>query len=157
MFALWTVTLLGKIQNCYPICSPCMENIQTVQHILFCFSVFESARIVLKSHLMMFTARLGQTLNYTGWTENKCHPVNSRRGKLKGPIYSIYRAYNMGSKIDSFLRKWRILISFIHVVLLISLETMRKHVQYISRFIFQGRNIIFKNILRVRYSSRKIK
>ena len=50
----------------------------------------------------------------------------------------------MGSKLDSFLRKRRFLFYFVHVVLLISLEIMRKI--YISRFILQGRNIIFKNI-----------
>ena len=32
----------------------------------------------------------------------------------------------MGSKLDSFLRKRRFLICFVHVVLLISLEIMRK-------------------------------
>ena len=26
---------------------------------------------------------------YTVCKENKCHPINSRRGRLKGPIYSI--------------------------------------------------------------------
>ena len=50
----------------------------------------------------------------------------------------------MGSKLDSFLRKRYFLFCFVHVVLLISLEIMRKN--YISRFILQGRNIIFKNI-----------
>ena len=32
----------------------------------------------------------------------------------------------MGSKLDSFLRKRRFLFSFVHVLLLISLEIMRK-------------------------------
>ena len=61
----------------------------------------------------------------------------------------------MGSKLDSFLIKRCFLFSFVHVVLLISLEIMRKN--YISGFIIQGRNIIFKNILLVRRSLRKIK
>ena len=34
--------------------------------------------------------------------------------------------YNMGSKLDSFLRKGFFLFSFVHVVLLISFEIMRK-------------------------------
>ena len=49
----------------------------------------------------------------------------------------------MGSKLDSFLRERCFLFCFVHVVLLISLEIMRKN--YISMFILQGRNIIFKN------------
>ena len=58
--------------------------------------------------------------------------------------------YNMGSKLDSFLRKRCFFLCFVHVVLFIglSLEIMQKN--YISRFILQGRNIIFENILRVR-------
>ena len=50
--------------------------------------------------------------------------------------------YNMGSKLDSFLRKRCFLRCFFHVVLLISLEIMRK--KYIRMFILQGRNIILK-------------
>ena len=30
---------------------------------------------------------LGQNTDCTGWKGNKCHPFNSRRGRLKGPIY----------------------------------------------------------------------
>ena len=63
--------------------------------------------------------------------------------------------YDMGSELDSFLRKRCFLFCFVHVVLLISLEIMRKN--YISRFILQGSNIIFKNVLDVRCSLRKIK
>ena len=61
----------------------------------------------------------------------------------------------MGSKLDSFLRERCFLLCFVHVVLLISLEIMRKI--YISMFILQGRNTIFKNVLRVRCSLHKIK
>ena len=51
-----------------------------------------------------------------------------RRGQLKGPK----NIYNMGSKLDSFLRRRRFLFCFVHVVLLISLEIMRKNLhQYI--------------------------
>ena len=50
----------------------------------------------------------------------------------------------------------KILFCFVHVVLLISLEIMRKK-NYISRFILQGSNIIFNNILDIRCSLRKIK
>ena len=46
--------------------------------------------------------------------------------------------YDMGSKLDSFLRKWCFLPCFVHAVLLISLKIMRKN--YISRFILQWRN-----------------
>ena len=93
---------------------------------------------------------------YIGWKENRCHPFNSRRGRFKGPKNSPYTyTYNMGSKFDSFLRKSCFLFCFVHIVLLISLEIMRKN--YMSRFILQGRNIILKNILRVRCSLRKIK
>ena len=60
---------------------------------------------------------------------------------------------NMGSKLDNFFRKWCFLFCFVHVILPISLEIMPKN--YISRFILQGRNIIFKNILDVRCSLRK--
>ena len=60
-----------------------------------------------------------------------------------------------GSKLDSFPRKRCSFLIFVHVVLLISLEIMQKN--YISRFILQGRNIIFKNILRVQCGLRKIK
>ena len=60
----------------------------------------------------------------------------------------------MGSTLDSFPRKGCYLFCFVHIVLLISLEIMRKN--YISRFILQGHNIIFKNILHVRCSLRKI-
>ena len=63
--------------------------------------------------------------------------------------------HNMGSKLDSFLRKRCFLFCFVRIVLLVSLEIVRKI--YISRFILQGRNIIFKNILRVRCSLLKIK
>ena len=76
----------------------------------------------------------------------------ARRGRLKGLKEIIY---NMGSKLDSFLRKWCFLFCFVLFVLLISLEIMRKN--YISRFTLQGRNIIFKNTLHVRCSLRKIK
>ena len=34
--------------------------------------------------------------------------------------------YNIGSKLDSFLRKGCFLLCFVHVVLLISLEILRK-------------------------------
>ena len=76
----------------------------------------------LKNYLMKFT--------YTEWKRNKYHPFNSRRGRLKGPKKCIY---SMGSKLDCFLRKMCFLFSFVHVILLISLEIMRKI--YISRFI----------------------
>ena len=61
----------------------------------------------------------------------------------------------MGCKLNSFLRKRCFLFSFLHVVLLISLEIMSKN--YVSSFILQVRNINFKNILRDRCSLRKIK
>ena len=44
---------------------------------------------------------------------------------MKGPTKIIY---NMGSKLDSFLTKRRFLFCFVHVVLLISLEIMRKKI-----------------------------
>ena len=59
---------------------------------------------------------------YTGWKGSKCHHFNSRRGRLKGPK----KLYNIGSKHDSFLRKRCSLFCFVYVVLLISLEIMRK-------------------------------
>ena len=59
-------------------------------------------------------------------------------------IWTILNFRDMGSKLDSFLRKRCFLFSFVHVVLLMSLEIMQKI--YISRFMLQGRNIIFKNI-----------
>ena len=63
----------------------------------------------------------------------------------------------MGSNLDTFLRKKCFLFCFVHVVLLTSLEIMRKK-YYSSRFILQGGNIIFKKkMLRVRCSLRKIK
>ena len=40
---------------------------------------------------------------------NKCHPFNSRRGRLKGTKKYIY---NMGSKLDMFLRKRCFLLCF---------------------------------------------
>ena len=52
--------------------------------------------------------------------------------------------YSMGSKLDSFLRKRCLLFCFIHVVLLISLEIMRKK-NYISRFIYKD-VILFSKI-----------
>ena len=61
----------------------------------------------------------------------------------------------MGCKLDSFLRKSCFSFCFVHIVQLISLEIMQKI--YISRFMLQGRNIIFRSILRVRCSLRKIK
>ena len=61
----------------------------------------------------------------------------------------------MGYKLDCFLRKGCFLFCFVHVVLLVSLETSEKI--YISRFILQGRNIIFKNILCFRCSLHKMK
>ena len=66
--------------------------------------------------------------------------------------------YNMGSKLDSFLRKRCFLFCFVHdVVLLISLEIMRKI--YIGLFILRVpvRNIISKIMLHVRCSLSKIK
>ena len=64
--------------------------------------------------------------------------------------------YNIGSKLDSFLRKG--CFSFVHVVLLIPLEIMRKYLAYISNFILQGLNIISKKIIiRVSSSLRQIK
>ena len=83
---------------------------------------------------------------YTGWKGNKWHPFNSRRRRLKGPKFKD----NMGSTFDSFLRKRCFLFCFVHVV-----RDFAKKI-YISRFILQGRNIIFKNILRVRCNLRKI-
>ena len=38
---------------------------------------------------------------YTECKGNNCHSFNSGLGQLKGP----YSIYNMGSKLDSFLRK----------------------------------------------------
>ena len=84
------------------------------------------------------------------WKGNKCHPFNSRRGRLKGPKKYMY---NMGPKRDSFLRKECFLLFCSRRTAYI-VRDMRKI--YISRFILQGRNIIFKNILRVRCSSHKI-
>ena len=66
-----------------------------------------------------------------------------------------WKKYNMGTKLDSFLRKGYLFFSFVHVVLLISLEIMRK--KYLSKFILQGRNFISNNILHVRCSLSKIK
>ena len=64
-------------------------------------------------------------IHYTiGWKGNKCHPFNSRQGRLKGPK----NIYIMGSKLDSFLRKRCFLFCFVHVVLRISLEIMRKKI-----------------------------
>ena len=40
--------------------------------------------------------------------------------------------YNMGSKLDSFLRKRCFLFCFVHVVLLITLEIMRKKITSIG-------------------------
>ena len=62
--------------------------------------------------------------DYKGRKGNKCHPFNSRRGRLKEQ--KIYTVYNMGSKLD-ILRKRCILFCFVHVVLLMSLEIMRKN------------------------------
>ena len=55
--------------------------------------------------------------------------LNSRWGRLKGPkdIQYIY-IYNMGPKLDSFLRKGCFLFCFVQVVLLISLDIMRKKI-----------------------------
>ena len=52
---------------------------------------------------------------YTECKGNKCHPLNSRRGRL---IYSRPIIYNMGSKLESFLRKRHYLFPFVHVVLM---------------------------------------
>ena len=54
----------------------------------------------------------------TGCKGKKCHPFNSRRGRL---IRS-----NIGCKCDSFLRKGCFFLSFVHVMLLISLEIKQK-------------------------------
>ena len=64
-------------------------------------------------------------------------------------IYIYTHTHNMGSELDSFLKKRCFLFCFVYVVLLISLEIMRKK-NCISRFILQGCNIIFKTFLRVR-------
>ena len=59
---------------------------------------------VLKNISFPYFQSLYRVINiYTGWKGNKCHPFNSRRGRFKGPK-NIY-IYNMGSKLDSFLRK----------------------------------------------------
>ena len=66
---------------------------------------------------------------YTEWKGNKCHPVYSRRGRLKGTKNCLY---NMGSKFDSFLRKRCFSFCFVHAVLLISLKIIRKTL-YLTR------------------------
>ena len=76
-----------------------------------------------------------------------------------------YRTYSIPSKTAALVPEFKMedlpsaelgpMFLDLHVVLLISLEIMRK--MYISWFILQGRNIILKNILYVRCSLRKIK
>ena len=90
--------------------------------------------------------------HYTEWKGNKCHSFNSRRGLLKRPK-NLYTIWGLNLIVPSekgvpcsvlftsySLYRWRYCEKI-----------------YISRFILQGRNIIFKNILRVRCSLRKIR
>ena len=72
------------------------------------------------------------------------------RDGWKNNIYTIW-----GLNLIVFSENGVFLFSFVHGVLLISLEIMQKI--YISRFILQGCNSIFRNILRVQCSLRKIK
>ena len=87
---------------------------------------------------------------------NGCHPFNSRRGRLKGPIYIYIYIYNMGSKLDSFLRKGCFFFSFVYVVLLIPLEIMRKKITSVG-LSYKDVLLFSKNILSLRCSLRKIK
>ena len=89
---------------------------------------------------------------YTEWKGNKFHPFNSSRGRLKRSknVYTIW-----GLNILVFTEK-------VFLVPFCSRRTayiVRDNEQkiYINKFILQGRNIIFKNIVRVRCSLRKIK
>ena len=61
----------------------------------------------------------------------------------------------MGSKLESFLRKNVFLVLFCSRRTAYNVRGVKKI--YISRFILQGHNIIFKNILHLRCSLRKIK
>ena len=71
------------------------------------------------------------TKRYTGCKGNKFHPFNSRRGRLKGSIYIYMHQYIYIYPIWDLtlivLSKMYFLFSFLHVVLLTSLEIMRKH------------------------------
>ena len=86
----------------------------------------ENIRTVLEENPQKCTHRLSEELgaskDTTEWKGNKCHPFNSRRGRLKESknLYTIWE-----SKLDSFLRKRCFLFCFVHVVLLISLEIMQ--------------------------------
>ena len=40
------------------------------------------------------------TLIYTGWKGNKCHPFNSRRGRLKGPK-NLYKIWGLNLRVSS--------------------------------------------------------
>ena len=91
---------------------------------------------------------------YTWWKGNKCHPFNSCRGWLKGPIY----IYNMGTKHDSFLSKRCSLFCFIHALLLIGPIARDNAKKFTSLGLSYKDVILFsKNILPVQCSVRKIK
>ena len=49
--------------------------------------------------------------DYTGWKGNQCRPFNNHRGMVERTSI----IYNMGSKLDSFLRKKMFLVLFFHV------------------------------------------
>ena len=90
---------------------------------------------------------------YTVWKGNKCHPFNIRRGRLKETknLYIIW-----GLNLIVFSEKGVNLFCFVHVVLLTSLEIMRKKITSVD-LPYKDVILFSKNILRVRCSLRKIK
>ena len=86
----------------------------------------------------------------TGWKGNKFHHFNSRRGRFKAPIYTIWGLNLIVSSEKG------VSCSVMFASYCLYRQRYAKKI-YISRFILQGRNTIFKNILRVRCSLRKIK
>ena len=108
--------------------------------------VKEAVTIAFHSNIQNSKERI-----YTGCKGNKCHPFNSRRGRFKGPIYIyIYIYFIWGLNLIVLSEKG------------VSCSVLFTSYCYIVRnnakkFTSVGRNIIFKNILRVRCSLRKIK
>ena len=93
---------------------------------------FTSVRFSYKSVILFFLNILKLNVahnlllySYTGCKGNECHPFNSRRGWLKG----LKNLYTM-SGLNLIVSSEKCFLFFGHVVLLISLEIMRKHLYH---------------------------
>ena len=76
----------------------------------------------------------------TGWKGNKCHPLNNRRGRLKG-TKNVYTIWCLNLIVSS---EKGVSCSFCSRRTAYIVRDNAKKI-YISRFIFQGHNLFLKN------------